>query len=218
MAVDALGGLDPEERELLALERASHGECEECTRLETEFAETAGRLGFALDPIPVDESMADEILRRAAPEAPEARARGVVDITRARERRTPLRVLIAVAAAFALLMGSLVLRDTARGGTVILAGEGPERLEVTFTPDEPGATVSGTGFRALPKGQVYELWAIRAETPIRATCFTPDGGNVSLAIATEIQAGDVMAVTVENTCAASPTTPPIITADTSRLS
>ena len=217
LAIDALGGLDPQERELLALERASHGTCEQCARFEAEFTDTAGRLAFALDPIPVDRSMADEILRRAARDAPVVPVAGPGDLMQARDRRKPWRALTAVAAALAFLVASLVLRDAARGGTAILVGEGPERLAVTFTPGEPGATVSGTGFAALPQGRVYELWAIRNEMPIRATCFISDQGHVDVAIDTEIETGDVMAVTVEDTCATSPTAPPIITADTSQL-
>ena len=217
LAVDALGGLDPHDRELLALERASHGTCEQCARFEAGFAETAGQLAFALDPIPVDGSMADEILRRAARDAPAVPVAGPGYAKQPRDRRTPWRALTAVAAAFAFLVASLVLHDAARGGTAILVGEGPERLAVTFTPGEPGATVSGTGFAALPQGQVYELWAIREEMPIRATCFTSDRGRVDVAIDTKIETGDVMAVTVEDTCATSPTTPPIIAADTSQL-
>ena len=225
MATDALGGLDPADRELLSLERATHGSCDECARIEAEFTETAGRLGFALDPIPVDASVADGILRRAphapGPETagpPAAPAADVVDLTRARERRAPWRALVAVAAAFVLVVGFVVVRNSG-GDTAVLLGAGrPERLEVTFSPGEPGATLSGTGFGQLSEGQVYELWAIRGDTPIKATCFVPEDGDVDLDIDTEIETGDVMAVTVEPTCATAPTTDPIILADTSELS
>jgi anti-sigma-K factor RskA len=216
MAADALGGLDAEGRELLSRERATHGSCEECTRIEAEFAETAGRLGFTLVPLPVDDSVADEILRRAA-DAPAPPAADVVDLSRARTRAAPWRALIAVAAAFALIVAFVVARGPG-GDTAVLLGAGPERLEVTFSPGEPGASLSGTGFEQLPAGQVYELWAIRDDAPIKATCFVPQEGDVDLEIDAEIETGDVMAVTVEPTCAPAPTTAPIITADTSNLS
>ncbi|HEV8565401.1 MAG TPA: anti-sigma factor [Actinomycetota bacterium] len=218
MAADALGGLDPADRELLSVERTAHGTCHECARIETEFAETAGRLGFALDPIPVDDSLADDILRRAVADAPAPPATDVVDLTRARERRAPWRALVAVAAAFVLVVGYAIVRNPS-GDTAVLQGAGrPERLEVTFSPGEPGATLSGTGFERLPEGRVYELWAIRDDTPIKATCFNPEDGNVELDINARIETGDLMAVTVEPACASAPTTAPIITADTSELS
>ena len=62
MAVDALGGLDGDDVALLERERAAHGDCAECRALEAGFAETAGRLAFALTPAPVDDSMIDAIL------------------------------------------------------------------------------------------------------------------------------------------------------------
>jgi anti-sigma-K factor RskA len=224
MAADALRGLDPADRELLSRERASHGSCDECARIEASFAEAAGQLGFALAPIPVDDSVADDILRRAAlaptsvaAEAPTP-APDVVDLTRVRERRAPWLALVAVAAAFVLIVGYLVVRGPG-GETAVLQGAGrPERLEVTFSPGEPGASLTGTGFETLPAGQVYELWAIRGDTPIRASCFTPEGGDVDLRVEAEIEIGDVMAVTMEPACATAPTTAPIITADTSQLS
>jgi hypothetical protein len=226
MAADALGGLDPDDRELLSRERASHGSCEECARIEASFAEAAGRLGFALAPIPIEDSLADDILLRSAAlaptpvaaEAPAPAAPDVVDLTRVRERRAPWLALVAVAAAFVLIVGYLVVRGPG-GETAVLQGAGrAEHLEVTFSPGEPGASLTGTGFDALPAGQVYELWAIRGDTPIKASCFTPDGGDVDLRVDAEIEIGDVMAVTVEPACATAPTTAPIITADTSHLS
>ena len=44
LAVQALAGLDGDDVQTLAAERASHGDCEECARLEAEFSATVGRL------------------------------------------------------------------------------------------------------------------------------------------------------------------------------
>ena len=65
LAIRSLGGLDGDDVGLLERELASHGDCEECRRLASEYDETAGRLAFALEPAPVDMAQADEILRRA---------------------------------------------------------------------------------------------------------------------------------------------------------
>jgi anti-sigma factor RsiW len=51
LSAGVLGGLSPEDAELLKRERESHGECEECARLEAEYRETAGRIGFSLKPV-----------------------------------------------------------------------------------------------------------------------------------------------------------------------
>src|SRR2546422_11542342 len=65
LAVQALEGLDGGDVALLESRRNEHGDCAECRSLEDEFNEIAGRLGFALDPEPIDPRMADEILLRA---------------------------------------------------------------------------------------------------------------------------------------------------------
>jgi anti-sigma-K factor RskA len=215
MAIDALGGLDPADRELLANERSSHGVCEECARIEAEFAEAAGRLAFALDPIAVDDAVADAIL----PSPQETTAAGpgrVVDLAAAREHRALWRTLVSVAAAVVLVATIVILRSPG-GEVAILRGAGPERLEITFSPGEPGVSLSGSGFTDLPAGQTYELWAIRGDTPIKAACFGTEDGGVDLDIDATIRTGDLMAVTVEPECASAPSTTPIITADTSNL-
>lgn len=219
MAADALGGLDPTDRERLTLERSLHGDCDECARIEAEFAETAGRLGFALDPIPVDDAVVDTILRSAPAPVRSAAATAspeVVDLSRAREHRALWRTLVAAAAAVVLIATIVILRGPG-GQIAILRGSGPERLEITFSPGEPGVSLSGTGFAELPAGQTYELWAIRDDTPIKAACFGAEEGDVDLDIDATIETGDLMAVTVEPVCATAPTTTPIISADTSNL-
>jgi len=209
LAADALGGLDPSDREELARLRAEHGACEECERLEAGFAETAGRLAFALEPAPVGDDVADGILRRAA----EPRSRGV--------RRGIARPLVAVAAVLILLVAVLVIRDVTRPDrfTVAFAGSSSAELQMRFTPGDDGARLRGTGFEALPADQAYELWAIRDGTPIRATCFIPSHGQVQLSLSTPVEGSDVMAVTVESSsCPGAPTTDPILTADLSAVS
>lgn len=215
LAADALGGLDPNDRERLDEERAHHGDCPTCADLEARFSATAGRMAFALDPVQVRAGMADDIVA--------GRGAAAVDLTDRRVRRpTNRRALIAVAAALALLVGGIGIGNELAGGerTAILTGEGtPARLSMTYTPGDSGADLSGTGFDPLPGGQVYELWAIRDATPVSATCFTPTSGRVDLSIDTIIEPTDVMAVTVESAaCPDAPTTTPILTADLSKSS
>lgn len=213
MAADALGGLDEDDRAALASERAAHGDCEECADLEAGFGATAGRLAFALDPIPGDDDddddVADAILRRAGETGAHAAPRPV--------RR--FRALIA--AAVVILVAAVVVRDLTGTQPVSVAFSGtvPAHLEMRFTPGDPGAKLRGSDFAALPSGRVYELWMIRDGTPLRATCFTPDAGQVQLALSHPVEARDVMAVTVESaSCPSAPTTEPILTADLSKVS
>jgi hypothetical protein len=209
MAADALGGLDEDDRAALASERAAHGDCEECANLEAGFGATAGRLAFALDPISGDDDAADAILRRAGKTGAHAAPRRV--------RRS--RALIA--AAVVILVAAVVVRDLTGTQPVSVAFSGtvPAHLEMRFTPGDPGAKLRGSDFAALPSGRVYELWMIRDGTPLRATCFTPDAGQVQLALSHPVEAGDVMAVTVESaSCPSAPTTEPILTADLSKVS
>jgi hypothetical protein len=209
MAADALGGLDEDDRAALASERAAHGDCEECANLEAGFDATAGRLAFALDPIPGDDDAADAILRRAGETGAHAAPRPV--------RR--FRALIA--AAVVILVAAVVVRDLTGTQPISVAFSGtvPAHLEMRFTPGDAGAKLRGSDFAALPSGRVYELWMIRDGTPLRATCFTPDAGQVQLALSHPVEASDVMAVTVESaSCPSAPTTLPILTADLSKVS
>jgi hypothetical protein len=210
LAADALGGLAAGDRAVLDGERGTHGECEECDRLEAGFAETAGRLGFALDPVPISERTVDEILRRSPAPVP-----APTPLSRPAGRRA----LLAAAIALVVLLGAIAIGNVTSGGeiTVAFTGETGVHMEMAFTPGEPGARLDGSGLRRLPTGRVYELWAIRAGSPIPETCFAPNLGRVSIPVPKPVQAGDVMAVTVESDiCPAAPTTQPILTADLSR--
>jgi hypothetical protein len=211
MAVEALGGLDEDDHGALAGERAAHGDCEECDRLQAGFAETAGRLAFSLDPVPVGDDVADGILRPA----------GVGDPPSAVPSAWS-RVLIAVAAAVVLVVVVVVVRNETQSSQIAatFTGSVPAHLEMRFTPGDPGARLNGSGFAPLASDRTYELWMIHPDgTPIRATCFTPDEGRVHLVLATPVQGSDVMAVTVESsTCPTAPTTTPILSADLSKIS
>ena len=232
MAAEALGGLDPQDRDRLERERAAHGECEECSRIETTFSETAGRMAFALDPVAVRGGMADEVLESAAQspsggEAPSDAA--IVDLRGRRGRLTGgRRAIVAVAAAAALLVGSVALGRSVGGPPTSIAvpgqhvvrfsGAGGE-LAMAYTPGEAGAVLIGSGFADPGEGKAYEIWAIRDGTPISGGCAVPAGGTLATVVRTPVEPTDVMAVTVESTsCPAAPTTQPILVADLSKLS
>lgn len=53
------------------------------------------------------------------------------------------------------------------------------------------------GIPSLAEGETYELWYVRGDTPVSAGVFAADGGEATAVLAGEMQAGDVIAVTVE---------------------
>ena len=66
IAVRSLGGLEPADEQRLREAMASHGpDCEECRRLEADYADVAGGIGFALDPVAVRPGFAEETFERA---------------------------------------------------------------------------------------------------------------------------------------------------------
>jgi anti-sigma-K factor RskA len=228
LSVDALGGLDDADRALLNRERAGHGACEECARLQAEFAEVAGRLGLALDPVEIAATMPDDILRAAGaevaansiavvpggpdPAAPSRAAR------RERGNGGLWRGLVAVAAAFALFAGGWVTRDAASGGDGALRlvhfSGGSGTLAMAYQPGTPGAVLFGSDLLDPGAQHVYEIWMIRGDqAPVSGGCVAPRDGTILTYLGADIGSADTMAVTVESaSCPTAPTTDPVLTA------
>lgn len=220
LAVRAIGGLDLQDEAELEREMAAHGpDCVECRRFQTEFEETAGRLAFALDPVPVRDGFADETFERAfggstqsVVEHPGAPAR----------RRAWLRPLVGVAAAIVLFAGGVLVGTAVTGGqpsekTILTftSETEPGTLAAAFTPGSSGVFMVGTGLPTLPEGKVYELWLFTGDTPASAMCATPTAdGSVAGFADTSLEGVSLMAVTVESSdCPSAPTTQPVFTAE-----
>jgi anti-sigma-K factor RskA len=214
LAVAALGGLEPDEEAALRREMAEHGpDCEVCRRLESEFEATAGLLGFALDPVPVDPAVADRILAQARA-APSAGRRG--------RRQGRWVTVVAVAAAVVLVVvGSIAI---ARPRTQTIAGATLDQQIVTFqggsgvvamaySPGEPGALFVGRDLPAPGADRTYEIWAITGTTPVSAGCIEPTDGRIATFTDIDVSGSDLMAITVESSaCPSQPTTDPVYTA------
>jgi Anti-sigma-K factor rskA len=70
IAADALGGLERDEALELERELAAHGpDCEECRRLLVDYAEVAGRLATALEPVPLSAAAEDRLMAAVAAES-----------------------------------------------------------------------------------------------------------------------------------------------------
>ena len=227
LAVQALGGLDGDDVQTLAAERASHGDCEECARLEAEFSETAGRLAFSLEPMSVDDAMADRILAESPDSpvvAPEP-ATTVDDLGERRERRVRgWQAAVGVAAVIAVLLVAVAVirvdRTTAIAGAsttqrlVTFSGSGEGELAVAFTPGESGAVLWGSDLPDPGQDKVYEIWMIQDGTPVSGGCFRPQDGQVAMSVDASLEGTEAMAVTAEPTdCPSSPSGEPVKTAN-----
>lgn len=214
LAVRALGALDGDDIEALEAALGSHGECETCARLRDAYAETAGRLAFALDPEPVDPAIADRILRETSQAGNGHGAPGAPMIRPGRWTRA-----LAVAASLAVLVaGATILRSGREDVTVTAAHrvielDGAEvdgSIAVAFTPGEPGVLLWGRGLPDPGADRVYELWAISGDHAASHGCFRPNAGNVAAFVNAEISGADLMAITVEPaSCPDAPSSDPV---------
>ncbi len=228
LAVRSLGGLDDDDVERLDRELAAHGECEECRRLADEYDETAGRLGFALEPIPVDLGQADEILRRATHPATQevAPPPPAVPIDALREQRSPRGrswPALAAAAAVVMLVISAVtifgsLRSTevqaSTNQTVVGFSGHAGELSMAYEPGKPGALFVGSHFTDPGSDKVYEIWMLQGTTAVSAGCLRPHDGSIVAFVHADLGDTDQMAVTVEpGSCPSQPTSAPILLSD-----
>jgi hypothetical protein len=227
-AVDALGGIDGDDRELLERQRASHGDCAECRAIEAGFAEAAGSLAATLTPLPVDEGMADVILdraRQAPPPAPTDATGEPEDELAERRSRSPRFVLGLAAAAVVAVLAIVAANAISPPVTGIEEATPSQRivrfegavdgaLAMAYTPGETGAVFVGSGLPDPGDGRVYEIWMIDEGEVVSGGCVVPADGVVALRVDANIGTTDTMAVTAESAdCPAAPTTDPLLLAD-----
>ena len=210
LAVRALGGLEPDDDATLHAAMIAHGDCEECRRLEAGFEEAAGLLGFALDPLPIHDAVANHVLERA---------RGMREArTRRPRRRTALVALAAVL--IVVVAGVATLRPRTQPIVGVRAAQqvrrfqgGAGALAMAYQPGQPGALIWGEGLPSPGAGKTYEIWMITGTTPVSAGCASPTNGELAAYTDADVSTSDVMAITVERTsCPSAPTTRPRYTA------
>lgn len=81
-----------------------------------------------------------------------------------------------------------------------------------WSPTLGTAVLVADGIATLPEGKTYELWFVRGETPISAGVFSVRDGGATVVLEGDMHAGDVIAITVEQTGGSSsglPTSDPI---------
>ena len=217
LALEALGGIEPADRERLADLMAEHGPgCAECADLQRGYGATAAVLGDDLVASSVSEDLEAGTVAAALAEPRLGAAGG---------RRGWRMTLIAVAAAFALVAIGAIGGYLAapRGGVDAFLRQPGVRL-VPFEPTAEGSGtmtlavsssgtegyVIGTDLAQPPAGQVYELWTISGEHPTSLGCSVPSNGHMAVPVRGDFSSADVAAMTVESdSCPAAPTTAPL---------
>ena len=216
LALEALGGLEPDDRARLDVLLAEHGADLEYAELRSGFADTAAMLGTGLRPTEVSAGLEDRTVAAAL-------ARGPAIAPTHRRRNA----LIAIAAAVVLVAvgafgGYLAAPRNAQQPTL----SQPVRV-VPFEPsdgiggamtlaigsDGTNGYVLGSGLAEPPAGETYELWTIKGDTPTSLGCVVPSDGQVVVPVSGAFTTADVAAVTVESSaCPTAPTTSPVMVA------
>jgi hypothetical protein len=223
LAAAVLGGLSREDAVLLRRERESHGaDCEECARLEAEYQETAGRIGFSLEPIPGPENAADDLLRRSSRAgtvgAPKQEAG--YDPAAGRWWKPVIAIAAALAVALVLFGGGWLMRGrgspaAGQPGARLVHFQGSAgNLAMAYAPGETGAVFFGSQLPDPGAGKVYEVWTFQGPQPTRMVCMTPSEGTVLQYTDAPVGSATQMAVTVESSsCPSAPTTKPVFLAN-----
>jgi anti-sigma-K factor RskA len=234
----ALNSLSDDEREAYeAVLKKS-----DAARVEaTELADTAVMLGLAVEPVPPSPALRASVLSaiaetpQLAPATPATPARPVGQAERTAQQRwfsRPVRAVVGVAAAVALIAGGVAIGATLPGAQQapptasaiqqLQSADDVQRASATITSGGTAslmwsgslgkAAISVSGEPAPPAGSVYQLWFI-ADGNIRSAGLLPaDYTDEQWQVLTgTMKAGDSVGVTVEpDGGSAQPTTSPIV--------
>jgi anti-sigma factor RsiW len=220
----ALDVLDADERWAYETHLVS---CERCREELTSFWETAEALAVAASGPAPSPGLRGRILAAAAEER-----QVVVPLESRRRHLAPvLGAAAAVAAVVALAVGLWATQLSGDLDEARLALE-QERAAAAVLADPAARTVAleagdgrlvvGEGGRAVlvldgldpaPAGKTYEMWIFEGETPVPAGVFTGSEDRDVVPVDGSVEAGNRVAVTVEDEPVDAPTTAPIIASE-----
>jgi anti-sigma-K factor RskA len=222
----ALDALDSDER--IAYEAHLPG-CEHCQQELESFWETTAALAVATTGPEPSPGLRDRILAdvRAEPR------QNVVPFEPRRRRAAPaLAAVAAVAAVVALGIGlwasglSSDLDSTRealereREAAAIVADPGSRTVDLAAGNGRLVVARDGRAALVLndmgpaPDGQTYQAWIIEGQNPISAGIFPGEDGVDVVLVDGDVAAGEVVAVTVEQSGGAeTPTLPPVVASD-----
>jgi anti-sigma factor RsiW len=220
----ALDALDPDER------RAYEAHLEDCERCRAElgsFWETTEALAVAASGPTPSEELRGRILASAR-----AERQNVIPFPAGRRRAVPaLGAVAAVAAAAAVGVGiwasqvsgdlddARLALERERAAAAILADPlarnisleaGAGRLVVV--PDGQGVLVLDR-LDSAPAGKTYMAWIVEGDTPVAAGAFLGREERDLVPLDGAIDAGDVVAVTLEEEIVDAPSTAPIVASE-----
>ncbi len=221
----ALDALAPDERRVY---EAHLADCERCREELASFSSVTEALAVvASGPVPSPD-LRDRILVAARAEPPV-----VAPFEPPRRRTVPvLGAAVAIAAVVALGIGlwgvqlSNELDDTKsalereREAAAIVADPDARTIaleagdgRLVVAPDGRAALVLA-GLDPAPAGKTYEMWVIEGETPSPAGLFPGSEGAELVPVEGTVDAGDVVAVTIEDEGGATtPRLPPIVASE-----
>jgi anti-sigma-K factor RskA len=218
LALDALDGLEDEDRRELGALLDAHPGCTECRSIEAGFRDVAALLAASLDAEPVSPEMAERLLGVRGSEATTVAPR---DELATRRTRRSLGWVAAAAAALILIAGVLsVARPRTQSAVAawaqrVVRFDGSQgELTMVYSPGERGVTFWGHDLPDPGVDRTYEIWMIDHGTSVPGGCITPHDGSIAVHVDAEIGTSEEMAVTVEPvSCPAAPTGDPVLSAN-----
>jgi anti-sigma-K factor RskA len=221
----ALDALDPDERRAFEAHLAG---CERCLQELASFWETTEALAVATSGPEPSPELRERILTNAR-----AEPQVVVPFESRRRRALPvLAAAAAIAAVVAIGVGlwasdlSSQLDDTRaaldreRAAAEVLVD--PEARTVALQAGDGQLVVNPQGQAVLvlrdldpaPSGKTYEMWIVEGGTPVSAGLFPGRDGADVVGVDGTVDAGSVVAVTIEKAGGVdAPTTTPIVASD-----
>lgn len=232
VAAYALGALDQAGRAEVERRLLEHlAGCASCRELFNDLREVTADLALAAAPRAVRPEVDERILDGIRERRPGAERPG----TRSQRRSAFGRVAVAAAAAALVGLGAWNVQLASRVNDATRRADSvASALSLMGSPDARATTLTGKSgtlvFVSRPseavlvghdvpapsKGNVLQLWLMRAGIPTSAGAFRPTGGVVVLRVLLEAGSFDAVAVTIERAPWASrPTRPPIYSASIS---
>lgn len=210
--------------------------------VEFESAEPVTSVPEMPDESAAEAAARAEALAADAPPAvlPEEAARRAAapptEVIQAIQRRNWSRGLFALVASVALLVGigwgvgfiADTVRTPAAVKTLAEIESAPDAREASGSLGAEGtatlhwsdslgeAVLVATGLPDVENDRTFELWFVRGDSAVSAGTFDASSGDATALLSGEVEAGDVVAVTVEQRGGApggAPTTDPIVTID-----
>ena len=174
LALDAVGALEPSDRELVERHMAS---CATCTKAAAQYADLASLLPAALEPAPPPARLRRRLMAQVYAEASASPAlpwwRRLVTAIPSSRAFTAVGA-VAVLAAIAFGIWALAARATPQA-PVAYAVSGTTATGTLAVTTATQAVLTVNGLESLPSSEVYEVWLIPPEGSPKGVAFLSPG-------------------------------------------